>query len=119
MLRSPQRPGRLNGPWFAFLGSVAVLAALVGLLLWNPQQTDKRPLFVYCEPASGAPVEEAARAYEKQYGVRIQLTYGGSETLLTNLAVSGRGDLYIPADDDYLDRRGRKVLSTSPFPWPG
>src|SRR5215472_18914658 len=116
MLRPPRRPGRLNGPWLAFLGSVVVLAALIGLLVWNPQQTDKRPLFVYCAAGIRPPVEAAAREYEKKYGVRIQLTYGGSDSLLSNLEVSHRGDLYIPADDDYMDRAREKGLVDESIP---
>jgi molybdenum ABC transporter molybdate-binding protein len=116
MLRLPRRPGRLNGPWLTFLGSVALLAALVGLLIWNPQETDKRPLFVYCAAGIRPPVEAAAREYEELYGVRIQLTYGGSDTLLSNLEVSGRGDLYIPADEDYMDRAREKGLVDESIP---
>ena len=112
----PQRPGRLNGPWLAFLGSVAVLAGLIGLLVWNPQQTDKRPLFVYCAAGIRPPVEEAAREYERLYGIQVQLTYAGSDTLLSNLEVSGRGDLYIPADDDYMDRARAKGLVGESIP---
>lgn len=116
MLRQSRRPGQLSGAWLAFLASVLVLAALVGVLVWNPQKTDKRPLFIYCAAGIRGPVEAAARAYEAQYGVQVQLTYGGSETLLSNLELSGRGDLYIPGDDSYLDKARRKGLLAEDIP---
>src|SRR5439155_25272822 len=99
MLLRSTRSGYLNGAWLAFLGSGVVLLVLVGLLIWDPQKRDRRPLFVYCAAGLKAPVEEIARDYEEAYGVQVRLTYGGSETLLTNLEVSKRGDLYIPADE--------------------
>jgi molybdenum ABC transporter molybdate-binding protein len=42
--------------------------------------------------------------------VAVQLQYGGSQTLLANLEVSKRGDLYLPADDSYLDLARQKNL---------
>src|SRR5262249_36976730 len=116
MLPRSKRSGHLNGPWLAFLASVALLLALVGLLLWNPQKRDRRPLFVYCAAGLKTPVEEIARDYEAEYDVQVQLTYGGSNTLLTNLEVSKRGDLFISADDFYIDKAREKGLLEEDIP---
>jgi molybdenum ABC transporter molybdate-binding protein len=102
MLLRLKRSAQVSGAWLAFLASVALLLVLIGLLVWNPRSRDRRPLFVYCAAGLKAPVEQIASDYEEEYGVQIQLTYGGSETLLANLAVSKRGDLYIPADESYI-----------------
>ena len=69
------------------------------------------PLVVYCA-ASNKSVLEAIRAdYEKEFGTRLQIQYGASQTLLAALEVAGAGDLYLPADDSYLDlARERKLL---------
>jgi molybdenum ABC transporter molybdate-binding protein len=97
------------------LGSVILLAGLFGLLYWNPgpRATDtSEPLLVYCAASQRAVVEAVGRQYQEEYHVPVQFQYGGSETLLTNLAVSGRGDLYIPADDSYLDSaRDRNLIA--------
>jgi molybdenum ABC transporter molybdate-binding protein len=111
---SCQRSGHLPGAWLAFLASAGVLAVLVGLLAWHPEQTDPtvQPLLVYCAAGMKLPVESSARAYEEEYGVPVQLQFGGSQTLLANVEVSNQGDLYIPADDEYLDKaRARNLLS--------
>ncbi len=47
-------------------------------------------------------VEPVAQEYERIFGVPIQVQYGGSGTLLSNLRVAGRGDLFIAADDSYM-----------------
>jgi molybdenum ABC transporter molybdate-binding protein len=71
----------------------------------------KGELLVYCAAALRVPVEAAARRYEAEHGVRVQLQYGGSQTLLANIELSKKGDLYIPADDDYLTlARGKGLI---------
>ena len=86
--------------------SVLAVAVLVALLRWKPGEPArakiKQPLIVYCAAGIKPPMEAAARAYEAAYGVRIQLQYGGSGTLLSNLRVSRQGDLFLAADDSYL-----------------
>jgi molybdate transport system substrate-binding protein len=116
MLLWQKRSGHVNGPWLAFLASVGLLVVLVGLLMWDPQKRDRRPLFVYCAAGLKTPVEQIARDYEDEYGVQIQLTYGGSNTLLTNLEVSKRGDLFISADDFYIDKAREKGLLEEDIP---
>src|SRR5262245_45637336 len=112
MRRQPGRTASLNWGTSAFGISALVLAGLVALLAWKPKkELDRTPLVVYCAAGLKAPVAEAAREYEEEYGVPISLTYGGSETLLANLQVSGKGDLYIPADTSYIEQaRSKKLL---------
>ena len=84
-----------------------VAAAILILLLRGARptqtlQTARRPLVVYCAAGIKPPVEAVARAYEQAYGVTIHLQYGGSGTLLANLRVAGKGDLFVSADESYL-----------------
>ncbi len=116
------RPARANTYLLAFLGSVAILAGLVGLLAWNPENRFARdeqvaePLVVYCAAGVRAPVEAVAKEYEAAYGVPVRLQYGGSQTLLAGIEVSRRGDLYIPGDDSYLRAARDKGLIDETIP---
>jgi molybdenum ABC transporter molybdate-binding protein len=103
------------------LGSVLAGVALV-LLLWQKPESGPQPpkdggLMVYCAAGLKPPVEAIARQYEKEYRLRVQLQYGGSGTLLSNLRVAGRGDVYIAADESYLDlaRSNQLVAETMPI----
>jgi molybdate transport system substrate-binding protein len=112
------RPGRLHGPWRSFLGSVLLLALLVGLMYWQAHRwqpsVPSEPLVVYCAAGLKMPVEAVAKQYEEEYGVPVQLQYGGSQTLLANIEVSRQGDLFLPADDNYLQlARGKDLLAES------
>jgi molybdate transport system substrate-binding protein len=114
------RPGRLHGPWRSFLGSVLLLAVLIGLLYWQAHRwgpsVSSKPLVVYCAAGLKMPVEAVAKQYEKEYGVAVQLQYGGSQTLLANIEVSRQGDLYLPADDNYLQLARNKDLLAESLP---
>lgn len=100
----------------AALLSVLAAAALVGLLYWKPAGPSRprrvAPLTVYCAAGLKPAVEPVARDYERRYGVGIQLQYGGSGTLLSNLRLAGAGDLFLAADSSYLDlARSNQLLA--------
>lgn len=78
--------------------------------------TSREPLLVYCAAGLKAPVEAAARAFEKETGRPVQLQFGGSGTLLANLRVAGRGDLFIAADDSYLQIARSNALVAEAIP---
>ncbi len=61
--------------------------------------------------ASKPPMDEAARIFENQTGVKVYLTYGGSGTVLSQMELSGTGDLYIPGSPDYLEKANTKKVT--------
>lgn len=85
------------------------LLAIAGLLaaLWGtsrpPRRAASAPLLVYCAAGLKGPVEAAAKAYEQETGTPVQLQFGGSGTLLSNLKVSGRGDVFVAADASFIE----------------
>jgi len=83
----------------------ALLAAL--FLLVGCQRQKPAPLLVYCAAGIKPPVEEVARTYEREFGIPVQLQYGGSGTLLGNIRVTKSGDLFVAGDDSFI-RIGRE-----------
>lgn len=84
----------------------SVLAWLLStLLLASPVFADAgpRPVMVFAGSAAQPPLEEAAAAFEKQTGIAVVLHLGGSGTMLSQLRLTGRGDLYIPGSPDFLE----------------
>jgi len=120
-MNSPPRPGKISGYLLAFIGSVALLVVLVGMLVWDPQkwftrEKPREPLVVHCAAGLRTPVEEIAKEYEAAYGVPVQIQYGGSQVLLTGIEQTRRGDLYIPADDSYIRLARDKGLIDESIP---
>ncbi len=123
------RPARINFAFLLFLGSIALMVGLIALLAYAPGRSSTsavgnggtsgsniKPLVVYCAAGVKPPVEEIARAYEQEYGIPVHLQYGPSNTLLANIELSKMGDLYIPADDSYIDLARQKRLIEEVLP---
>ena len=85
----------------ALLLIAALLAALA--LLQRRGTTTAGPtataLTVYCAAGLKQPVEAIAAKYRAEFGVEVQLQYGPTGALISNLRVAKRGDLFIAADD--------------------
>jgi len=100
---------------------VLVLVVFTGVLFIGEKRHSSgkdghRSLFVFCAAGVKGPVETASREYEQRYGVQIELTFGASQTLLANIALAHRGDLYIPADDSYMEMAMKKGLVSEVIP---
>lgn len=61
--------------------------------------TARPQLMVFCAAGLKQPVAAIARQYGEEFGVEVQLQYGGTGTLLSQIRVAKRGDLFIAADD--------------------
>lgn len=119
MTRMLTRRGAANLMLVLLLISAIVLGILVALLVWKPrQQTTGHgdELFVYCAAGMRYPMDEIAAQYEHAYGVHVNLQYGGSNTLLSQLQVSNSGDLYLAANDDYIKLARQKHLAAEVIP---
>ena len=95
----------MKSPRNLLIGSALAAAALIALLALGPPRRPAEttgPLVVLCAAGLKPPVEASALAFERELGIPVQLQYGGSGTLLANAQVSGRGDLFLAADESYL-----------------
>jgi molybdate transport system substrate-binding protein len=71
---------------------------------------DGSTLIVYCAAGLKQPVDAIASAYRTELGTAIQLQYGGTGTLLSQIAVAKRGDLFIAADEASMKTALEKKL---------
>ena len=98
----------MKSPWVLVIGSLAVIAGLIALLQWQSRTSRpvtgvaEKPLLVFCAAGIKPPVEAIAHEYERAFGVRVQLQYGGSGSLLSNLRIADSGDLFLAADESYM-----------------
>lgn len=142
LMLTNQRRGSANRFLLTILGALALLFVL-GFALWRlggtrtlPGNGDQRqaleaveggehgsgdddrggPLVFYCAAGIRAPVEEVVAEYQRLYGEPIQLQYGGSNTLLSQTEVAGTGDLYLAADESYIELGREKGLVRESIP---
>lgn len=68
------------------------------------------PLLVYCAAGLQKPVDEAVAEYRREFNANVELQFGGSNTLLTSIELSRKGDLFVAADEIYLQQGREKKL---------
>lgn len=96
-------------PLIAFLVTIALLCAALVRMGSPAFHGDGEPLTLFCAAGIRQAIEPAVRAFEAETGAVVHIQYGGSGSLLGQLQVDGdAADLYLPGDQDYLDR-GREA----------
>jgi len=93
-----------------------VSAVLIAGLLWLLPSPRSSNLLVYCAAGLRGPIDQIAKEYESEFGARIEIQYGGSNTLLSQIEVSGQGDIFLAADDSYLALGREKGLLADSIP---
>jgi len=78
------------------------------LLFTLPGSSFSEELFIFAGAASKPPTEEAAQAFEKKTGVKVNLTFGGSGFALSQMTLAKKGDLYFPGSSDYMELAKQK-----------
>jgi molybdenum ABC transporter molybdate-binding protein len=108
-------PRSSRAPWATLAAALALILALALLLVWRPARIGPPvpgapPLLMYCAAGVRVPVEAVARRYQQEYGVEVQLQFGGANTLLTQIEVSKLGDLYLAGEAGYVESAREKGL---------
>lgn len=114
---SPRRRGRIN-PLYALLLSAGCLVALLAVLLHRGGPSNTGDLTMYTAAGMKPAVEDVVEQYEKEFGVKVTLQYGGSNTLLSQLKTDrySTPDLYLAADQYYLDQAVADGLAAEVLP---
>lgn len=90
---------------------------IIAALSASPLPAKKQPeLWFFCGAAVTVPMNEIIAAYQKQTGVKVNVTYAGSGTLLSQMQLSRKGDVYLSGSPDYIaigEQKGLLLKHTS------
>ena len=101
--------------------TIGILVVLLGGAFWwltNDNERDgpgSEDLLFHCAAGLRKPMSEIARQYQEEFGVKVNLQFGGSGALASQLELAG-GDLYLPADQSYIDSAREKGLMKEAIP---
>lgn len=114
------RTGETN-PVVLLLAVAVVATAVLIAFLPGASQSEKsttRPLGMLVAAGIRGPVEQILLDYEEEFGVRVEVQYGGSNMLLNQLKVNkfDQPDLYLAADAFFTDQAVVEGLATEVFP---
>lgn len=89
-----------------------LFGVIMGLLffLTGTPCSHSEELLVFAGAASKPPTEEAARVFEKKTGVKVNVTFGGSGFVLSQMTLAKKGDIYFPGSSDYMEIAKKKGL---------
>lgn len=88
-----------------WLGWMLILTlSCTALIFAQSTRRQVKELHVFAGAANTPPLTEAAKLYEKRYGVKVRLTFGGSGVVLSQMKLTRKGDVYVPGSDDYMER---------------
>ena len=61
-------------------------------------------LEVFVGTASKPPTEEAIVVFQRMTGAKLDVHYGGSGKMLSDMKLAERGDIYFPGSSDYMEK---------------
>lgn len=107
---------RANARFLLIVGMMALFGVVgVGALLQAPREAasqgrrfEGKRLRVFVGSASQPPTEEAVRRFEELTGARLELHVGGSGEMLSQMELTGEGDVYFPGSSDYMELAKRR-----------
>lgn len=73
----------------------------------SAEPTTPRSVMIYAGAASKPPTEEAARVYQEKTGIKVDVVFGGSGYVLSQMKLAKQGDLYYPGSSDYMEKAKR------------
>ncbi|HHT9120375.1 MAG TPA: molybdate ABC transporter substrate-binding protein [Candidatus Hypogeohydataceae bacterium YC41] len=63
---------------------------------------------IFAGSISKPATEEAASEFEKETGIKVELAFGGSGYVLSQMILSQRGDIYFPGSSDFMEIAKKK-----------
>jgi molybdate transport system substrate-binding protein len=85
-------------------GLVLSISALVAVLAMGACGGGEQTLELFVGSATKPATEEAAKLFEEKYGVKVELHFGGSGAMLSQMKLTGRGDIYFPGSSDFMEK---------------
>ena len=114
------RRGAANPLLLVLIGGALLVAALWFLLPGGERRDvgDQQPLTMLVAAGLRSPVDQILEKYQNEYGVRVEVQYGGSNMLLNQLKVNkfDQPDLYLAADAFYTTAAVAEGLAAEVLP---
>ena len=114
------RAGRSSGWLVIALASILVMVGLVAMMLQPDRNSARRsnePIRLICAAGIKPAVEATIAQYESETGNKVNVSYGGSGTLLGQLKIDpDSADLYLAADDSYVTLARNAELTAESIP---
>jgi len=90
------------------------LKYLCSFILFTFALLAKESLLIFAGSASKPATQEVAKLFEKENNVTVDIVFGGSGYVLSQMKLTRRGDIYFPGSSDYMEiAKRQKVVDKS------
>jgi molybdate transport system substrate-binding protein len=89
------------------------MGGLVAVLATAACGGGEQTLELFVGSATKPATEEAAKLFEDKYGANVELHFGGSGAMLSQMKLTGRGDIYFPGSSDFMEKAKSEDLVLS------
>ena len=69
----------------------------------NALPSSPKRLLIFAGAASKPATEEVIRAFQQKTGIPVDVTFGGSGFVLSQMTLAKKGDLYFPGSSDFME----------------
>jgi len=88
---------------------IAVLICLLSLVAEDSHSSPKR-LLLFAGAASKPATEDVVKTFQEKAGIPVDVVFGGSGFVLSQMKLAQRGDLYFPGSSDFMEIAKREGL---------
>lgn len=67
-------------------------------------QSSPKKTMIFAGAASKPATEEAIYSFQKQFGIPVDVVFGGSGFVLAQMKLAKKGDLYFPGSSDFMEK---------------
>jgi molybdate transport system substrate-binding protein len=86
----------------------SIVMVVIAAIFCSKVSFAKERLLVFAGAASKPPTEELAKIFEQKTGVKVDLVFGGSGYVLSQMILAKQGDIYFPGSSDYMEMAKKK-----------
>ena len=67
-------------------------------------------ILIFAGSASKPPTEEGVRVFQEKTGIHVDVIFGGSGFVLSQMKLAKKGDLYFPGSSDFMEKAKKEGL---------
>lgn len=84
--------------------SILFFFAFLFLASCSSREAEANRITIFAGAASKPPTEELVDLFEKETGASVDVIFGGSGYVLSQMSLSKTGDIYFPGSSDYMEK---------------
>ena len=91
----------------------SLIPILLILVIARSGEAFSRSILIFAGAAGKPATEEVARVFRKKTGIRVNIIFGGSGFVLSQMKLASKGDLYFPGSSDFMELAKKEGLVLS------